>query len=118
MPTLMTVTGLEIPLEPNREYILGRGLDCDIVVLDVVSSRRHAKLSLGESVTDVFVEDLNSKNGTWINEVRVARKTRLKDGSSIRIGATVYLMMKYAKGGPALTDRGVVVLDEVPSVAG
>jgi hypothetical protein len=102
MPTLLTVTGLEIPLEPNNEYILGRGLDCDIVVLDVVSSRRHAKLVLGESVTDVFIEDLNSKNGTWINEVRVLRRTRLKDGSSIRIGATVYLLNLLDSGASDL----------------
>lgn len=92
MPTLMTVSGLEIRLDPNRTYVMGRALECDIVVADVVSSRRHAMLTVGEKIDAVYVEDLNSRNGTWVNEVRIKRRTRLKDGNSIRIGATVYLV--------------------------
>ena len=92
MPTLMTVSGLELPLEINRSYILGRGLDCDIVVADVVSSRIHARLTIGEVVEEVYIEDLGSRNGTWVNEIRITKKTRVRDGASVRIGATVYLL--------------------------
>ena len=59
MPTLITVTGTEIELAPNRVYSLGRALENDIVVPDVISSRRHAQLTIGHAVEKVFIEDLN-----------------------------------------------------------
>jgi len=37
---------------------------------------------------------------------------------TILIGATVYLMQKFAKAGPAATDKGLVSLDQAPSMAG
>lgn len=92
MPTLMTVTGLEIELEPNRSYTLGRSLDNDIVVEDVLSSRCHAQLTVRDAVGHVFIDDLKSRNGTWVNEVRIARRTLLRDGALVRIGATVYML--------------------------
>ncbi|MCH8241414.1 MAG: FHA domain-containing protein [Planctomycetes bacterium] len=102
MPTLMTVTGLEIELEPNRSYTLGRALSNDIVIEDMLSSRNHAMLTVRDSIQQVFIEDLKSRNGTWVNEVRVARRSRLTDGASIRIGATVYLLNLLDNAGASM----------------
>ncbi|MHC4550381.1 MAG: FHA domain-containing protein [Planctomycetota bacterium] len=92
MPSLLTVTGESIALRPNRCYVLGRAADCDIVVEDTASSRRHARLSVGGGSQNVFLEDLDSRNGTYVNEERISGRTRLESGSAIRIGATVYLL--------------------------
>ncbi|MHC4135847.1 MAG: FHA domain-containing protein [Planctomycetota bacterium] len=92
MPCLLTVTGKSFDLRPNRCYVLGRAVDCDIVVDDTGSSRRHARLSVGGGSQTVFLEDLGSHNGTYVNEERISGRTQLEAGSAIRIGAAVYLL--------------------------
>ena len=116
MPTLMTVTGIEIELEPNHSYTMGRALRNDIVVEDVLSSREHAKLTVGDSVEHVFVEDLKSRNGVYVNEVRIARRTRLTDGASMRIGATVYLLNLLDNAGASMRpmlETGTLAMDQL-----
>jgi len=92
MPSLLTVAGQPVDLRPNRCYVLGRSVDCDIVVDDAASSRRHARLSVGGGGGAVFIEDLGSHNGTYVNEERISARTELEAGSAIRIGAAVYLL--------------------------
>ena len=92
MPCLLTVTGKPFELRPNRCYVLGRSVDCDIVVDDAASSRSHARLSVGGGSQTVFLEDLGSHNGTYVNEERISGRTQLEAGSAIRIGAAVYLL--------------------------
>jgi pSer/pThr/pTyr-binding forkhead associated (FHA) protein len=92
MPRLLTVSGSTIELLPNHSYLLGRSPDCDIVVEDVLSSRKHARLTVGGRMRVVFIEDLGSRNGTYINEERITERTLLQNGSGVRIGATVFLV--------------------------
>jgi len=68
--------------------VIGRGADADIRVMDDEISRRHARIAvLGK---DILVEDLGSKNGTFLNGTPVRRKA-LSDGDKIQIGATTVL---------------------------
>lgn len=90
MPSLLTVAGGRIELETNRCYVLGRGAESDIVVADPASSRRHASITVGSGQT-VWVEDLESRNGTFVNDDAVEGRTLLPDGSRLRIGSTLYL---------------------------
>lgn len=92
MPSLLTATGKPFELRPNRCYVLGRSEDCDLVVKDAASSRRHARISVGGGGRTVFIEDLESHNGTYVNEERISGRTQLEAGSAIRIGAAVYLL--------------------------
>ncbi len=73
--------------------IIGRGSDCDIVVdLDSVS-RRHAKIERqGEKIV---VADLNSTNGTYVNEHQVNER-ELRDGDQVKIGNAIF---KFLSGG-------------------
>ena len=69
----------------DGEYVLGRdpGLELFLDADDV--SRRHARISItGHEAT---IEDLNSKNGTFVSDRRLESATRLVDGASIRIGS-------------------------------
>ena len=105
MTKLLTVSGVEIPLTPNRCYIIGRSAKCDIRVDDIASSRRHAELSVGSSVQTLHIEDLGSRNGTFVNEIRIEERRRLRDGSQIRIGAAVYRVC-LRDDQPAGVDNG------------
>ncbi len=69
-------------LEGER-WVLGRSPDCD-VVLDVAAiSRRHVILS--EEAGGFFVQDLGSRNGTYINDQRVADRAPLRHGDQMLI---------------------------------
>lgn len=75
------------------ENTLGRSTKADMYVNDVGISRQHARLiTWGE---DVFVEDLQSANGTYLNGARVDRRMQLQDGDKITLGSTTILKFTY-----------------------
>lgn len=70
------------------EYILGRHPDCTIIIDVGAVSRHHCKLLLQEG--GYFVEDLKSRNGTFVNEVQITELRRLGDGDQIRVCDVVF----------------------------
>src|ERR687889_387818 len=78
--------GKRFPLARN-EIVLGRGADCDIQVDRDSVSRRHARVyRTGESWS---VEDLQSTNGSYVNDVPVT-KSVLRDADFLKIGAAIF----------------------------
>jgi DNA-binding winged helix-turn-helix (wHTH) protein len=79
----------EIPLVEGAN-VLGRSGAGVIVLESPTISRHHAKLSIaGDRAT---VEDLGSKNGTWIGTVPVAAAAPLRDGDELRLGSVVMVL--------------------------
>lgn len=70
--------------------VLGRDADCDVVLDDAGISRRHTRVS-GNATIGFFVEDLRSRNGTFVNGVEVDRSP-LAFGDQISIGAKTVLL--------------------------
>lgn len=69
------------------ENILGRTGE-GIIALDAPSvSRQHARLTIANG--QATIEDLGSKNGTWVGPVEVTRPTPLRNGDAIRLGSLV-----------------------------
>ena len=68
------------PFGPG-EYVLGRGLDCAVVLDDPLVSRRHARLIVTPS--EVLIEDLMSANGVFVNGIRLERAQALCDGDRV-----------------------------------
>ncbi len=67
----------------GERWVVGRSPECD-VVLDVAAvSRRH--VILNEEGGDFFVQDLGSRNGTYINRERVNDRAPIRDGDKILI---------------------------------
>ncbi|NMC16482.1 MAG: FHA domain-containing protein [Chloroflexi bacterium] len=62
---------------------IGRDESCEVVVPDRQVSRQHARLSLRENA--VFLEDLKSKNGTYLNGQLLAAPTQLRESDEIRV---------------------------------
>jgi hypothetical protein len=87
MPQLIaSVEGVEIKhvyLQKDRTT-LGRNADNDIVLDNMLVSGHHCAFEL-RGLADVFVEDLRSTNGTYINGKMVKRQ-KLNDGEVIAIG--------------------------------
>ena len=74
------------------EIIIGRDLRSTIVINDVEVSRSHCRISTYEN--GVYIEDLNSTNGTFINGDRVTKSTAISDGDILKIGETVTMVME------------------------
>ncbi len=74
----------------NREDMtLGREDICDIVIPVRQISRKHIIFRLRGGVC--VVEDLNSKNGTWVNGYRLLGMRELEDGDEIRVAKDIRL---------------------------
>ncbi len=67
----------------GRPVVIGRHPECDVVIDEVSVSRRHAQIVKENG--NFYVEDLRSRNGTMVNNNEIHRKTKLFDGSEIRI---------------------------------
>ena len=66
------------------ENLVGRDLPIDVWLDSGGVSRKHARVVVeGESA---WVEDLGSKNGTWVNGRKVSGRTEVSDGVEIRFG--------------------------------
>ena len=89
--------GREIALDPG-ENILGRDPLC-AACIDVGSvSRRHARIVVsGDSAT---VEDLRSRNGTFLEGQAVVSPCVLSDGDRVRLGTAEMTVRRYVGGVP------------------
>lgn len=92
--------GGEFPLEDNREIIVGRSSDLDMVLVEEMVSRRHARIQLvGGSVN---IDDLGSTNGTFVNGERVTH-AELQEGDRVLIGSNI-LKVVATDGQAPLSD--------------
>ena len=66
-------TGQEISVE--RDMLVGRHQDADLLLQSADISRRHAALLLKDH--QLWVQDLNSSNGTFINDLKIEQETVL-----------------------------------------
>jgi hypothetical protein len=74
----------------DRTITLGRRPDCDVILRDDAVSGHHARIAWDGNAW--MIEDLKSRNGTYVNGERAARPTPLHAGDAIRIGnGTWYL---------------------------
>jgi pSer/pThr/pTyr-binding forkhead associated (FHA) protein len=93
--------GFLVPLQgrPTQEYwalhgtvaTVGRantGDHVDVAVLDSTTSSRHAALHFDSARGIVYVEDLGSTNGTFVNDVPIGHNGRreLRDNDRVRFG--------------------------------
>lgn len=86
-------TGAEFGLEEGVTYILGKDPQtCDVIFQDLSVSRQHAKIHL-KSNTEILIEDLKSKNGTFVNGRAIEEPTLLTSQDLVALGTTSFLMI-------------------------
>ncbi len=75
--------GKEIKI-PSPKCVIGRGDDCHLRPQIDAISRRHCVIMTTEN--EAVVRDLNSRNGTFVNNERVAEESVLLSGDILRVG--------------------------------
>ncbi len=96
MPKLLVKTGEKKGLVhrlSDKNTSIGRDPSNMIVLPDRRVSRSHARIVLRKK--DYIIEDLNSTNGTLVNESAVTKQT-LKVGDEIRLGSTVLAFLSLS----------------------
>ena len=68
-------------------------------------SRRHARITVND--TSATIEDLESKNGTWVNDGRVTAAHALGDGDQIRMGTLRLTFRVWTDGGSTETTGSI-----------
>ena len=78
---------MEIPV-PMPEFLIGRDAQCHLRPATTKASRLHCAILTRED--DVFVRDLDSTNGTFVNGNRIEGEVRVRDGDSLQIGSLIF----------------------------
>lgn len=78
--------GPAVPFETsNPQTMIGRAADCQVrFAASNVVSTHHAVIELTE--TGAFITDLNSRNGTFVNDRPVTHRMALREGDEVQLG--------------------------------
>jgi pSer/pThr/pTyr-binding forkhead associated (FHA) protein len=90
--------GGEFPLGDAREIVVGRSSDLDMVLVEDMVSRRHARIACADE--QIVIEDLGSTNGTFVNGEKIKRAT-LKEGDRVLIGTSILKVVAVDGSAPA-----------------
>jgi pSer/pThr/pTyr-binding forkhead associated (FHA) protein len=107
--------GRSISIKRNQ-LLIGRAEECDVRPLSEEVSRRHCAVHVGPA--EVWVEDLGSRNGTFVNGEKITAKIRVKDGDIIRVGGLELKVSCTEPAAKAGTDDDVsrwLMTDDQPA---
>src|SRR5262245_31918364 len=76
---------------PAPKCLIGRGEDCHLRPQSDAISRHHCVIVTSEN--EVVVRDLKSRNGTFVNEEKVADEAVLLNGDVLRVGPLQFEMI-------------------------
>src|SRR4051812_11831281 len=91
--------GGEFPLGESKEIVVGRSSDLDMVLVEDMVSRRHARIACSEQ--QITIEDLGSTNGTFVNGEKIKRAT-LKEGDRVLIGTSILKVISTDANAPII----------------
>lgn len=83
----LLIVDSELPFEKTfnqTSLILGRDASADVQINDTTISSRHAKFSFQQN--QWWVEDLDSTNGTFLNQIQVEEPMVITSGDDLRCG--------------------------------
>jgi hypothetical protein len=89
--------GGEYPLGQQAEIVVGRSSDLDLVLVEDMVSRRHARITCADQ--QIAIEDLGSTNGTFVNGEKIARAA-LKEGDRVLIGMSILKVVALDPSAP------------------
>jgi len=94
--------GGEYPLQDARDLVIGRSSDLDMVLIEDMVSRKHAKITLQDGA--ITIADLGSTNGTFVNGEKV-KKAQLKEGDRVLIGTSILKLVTVQRSAQAIDAR-------------
>ena len=93
--------GGEYALAEGQEIVIGRSSELDMVLVEEMVSRKHARIALADGV--ISIADLGSTNGTFVNGEKVDQGT-LKEGDRVLIGTNILKVIALGKDGDGQLD--------------
>lgn len=87
----------ESHLVDNVEYVIGRGADCNLALSgDATVGRKHCRILYRQYSREYYIEDLRSKNGTYLGTRRLEpfKQEKLLDNAEITIGYRRYRFVR------------------------
>jgi len=94
------ITGQEITVD--RDMLVGRHQDADLLLQAAEISRRHAALLLKDQM--LWVQDLNSSNGTFVNDIRIEQEKQLHDGDIVQFASYKFSVLAPAQKNTELPE--------------
>ncbi|KFA89345.1 DUF4388 domain-containing protein [Archangium violaceum] len=88
--------GGEFPLKAEKQIVIGRSSELDMVLVEDMVSRKHARIMVN-GTGQISIEDLGSTNGTFVNGEKVKQAT-LKEGDRILIGTSILKLILQGVG--------------------
>ncbi len=88
--------GGEFPLELDTEIEIGRGGELDMVLVEDMVSRRHARITTYGG--ELYIEDFGSTNGTFVNGEKIEERARITEGDRILIGTNIIKLVHRDSG--------------------
>lgn len=101
--------GGEFPIVNDKPIIVGRSSDLDMVLVEDMVSRKHARITMQQD--QIWIEDLGSTNGTFVNGEKIKR-ARLKEGDRVLIGTSI-LKVIAGEGAASSSDAAKRDLENV-----
>jgi len=116
-PMLAVVGGVDagrcIPLGPGRT-VIGRGDGCDVTLASPTLSSQHCAVEV-DALGAVVIEDLGSRNGTWVDNEAVRDRRTVAPGAIILLGAVHLRLRAHARDDrPAQLGTGQTAGSSVP----
>ncbi len=81
-----------------KQLKIGRGQHCDIIINDITVSSEHLEV-FNDDEGNVFITDLNSSNGTFVNGMRITGSEKLNQNDIVKVGNSVLPWRNYLKEG-------------------
>src|SRR6202789_3590731 len=97
--------GGEFPIAVDKQILIGRSSDLDMVLVEDMVSRKHARIAM--QADQIWIEDLGSTNGTFVNGEKIKR-ARLKEGDRVLIGTSILKVIAGDATSPAARDEAQV----------
>jgi pSer/pThr/pTyr-binding forkhead associated (FHA) protein len=95
---------------PPGEFAVGRSCECQLALDDPMISRRHAVFVATDD--KLFVEDLGSRNGVKVNQLRINGRVELNSGDVVTIGSQDLVVHQGGAAEPEMRHPAVTMTNE------
>jgi len=98
---------------PIGRFVIGRSASCQLSLDDPMVSRQHALLIV--EAGKVTIEDLGSRNGVLVNDVRIPAVHTLVDGDKVKIGSQEMIFLRAATRSALDTSKRAAPTARLPA---
>ncbi|MBH23983.1 MAG: hypothetical protein CMH57_05940 [Myxococcales bacterium] len=89
--------GGEFPINLGQEVLIGRSSELDMVLVEDMVSRQHSRIVTENG--QLYIEDLGSTNGTFVNGEKIFSRKLLKEGDRILVGTNIIKLVTSSADG-------------------